>query len=104
MLYVGSLTDGLPLPIAQKAIYVDVMPKLNYWTAEEWSKVTKEIILERLIGTYIFDDKFKATILDLKTKLSVDTGMDLAVENRARFFEYPSGSRIKADDSSTLHR
>ena len=49
MLYVGSLTDGLPLPLAQKAIYVDVMPKLNYWTAEEWSKVTKEIILERLI-------------------------------------------------------
>ena len=49
MLYVGSLTDGLPLPLAQKAIYVDVMPKLNYWTAKEWSKVTKEIILERLI-------------------------------------------------------
>ena len=49
MLYVGSLTDGLPLPLAQKAIYVDVMPKLNYWTAKEWSKVTKEMILERLI-------------------------------------------------------
>ena len=34
MLYVGSLTDGLPLPLAQKAVYVDVMPKLNYWTAK----------------------------------------------------------------------
>ena len=49
MLYVGSLTDGLPLPLAQKAIYVDVMPKLNYWTAKEGSKVTKDMILERLI-------------------------------------------------------
>ena len=64
-------------------------------------------------GPFKFDDKFQATILDLKKAFGDEIGMNLADNpNRARFFEYPSGlekivvsgSRTEADDSSTLDR
>ena len=71
MLYVGSLTDGLPLPLAKKAVYVDVMPELSYWTDEEWSK---EVFLDSLIkgDKLSLSNNYYTATLNFETEKEID--------------------------------